>query len=130
MSKLFKRTKILATVGPAVFDAEKIEEMIKSKLPAKTEVGISDFLRKGIRLFSMFATSKLISKTAIILTIPQASKPESPIFGFSFRYVNLVIIYIHMLKSVEPSLTLNLKNSFIRIIVKLVSTNNTHSGNR
>jgi len=28
MSKLFKRTKILATVGPAVFDAEKIEEMI------------------------------------------------------------------------------------------------------
>ena len=28
MSKLFKRTKILATVGPAVFGAEKIEEMI------------------------------------------------------------------------------------------------------
>ncbi|MBQ3296265.1 pyruvate kinase [Candidatus Saccharibacteria bacterium] len=28
MSKLFKRTKILATVGPSVFGAEKIEEMI------------------------------------------------------------------------------------------------------
>jgi pyruvate kinase len=28
MSKLFKRTKILATVGPAVFGAEKIEAMI------------------------------------------------------------------------------------------------------
>lgn len=28
MSKLFKRTKILATVGPAVFGAEKVEEMI------------------------------------------------------------------------------------------------------
>ncbi|MDO4612112.1 MAG: pyruvate kinase [Candidatus Saccharibacteria bacterium] len=28
MSKLFKRTKILATVGPSVFGAEKVEEMI------------------------------------------------------------------------------------------------------
>ena len=28
MSKLFKRTKILATVGPAVFDEDKIKEMV------------------------------------------------------------------------------------------------------
>ncbi len=28
MSKLFKRTKILATIGPSVFSAEKVEEMI------------------------------------------------------------------------------------------------------
>ncbi len=30
MSRLFKRTKILATIGPAVFSAEKIEELIMS----------------------------------------------------------------------------------------------------
>ena len=30
MSRLFKRTKILATIGPSVFGAEKIEEMIMS----------------------------------------------------------------------------------------------------
>ena len=28
MSKLFKRTKILATIGPSVFGADKIEEII------------------------------------------------------------------------------------------------------
>ncbi|MBR2997440.1 pyruvate kinase, partial [Candidatus Saccharibacteria bacterium] len=28
MSKLFKRTKILATIGPATFSEEKIEELI------------------------------------------------------------------------------------------------------
>ena len=28
MSKFFKRTKILATIGPSVFGAEKIEEII------------------------------------------------------------------------------------------------------
>ena len=31
MSKLFKRTKILATVGPSVFAEEKLKEYVKNK---------------------------------------------------------------------------------------------------
>lgn len=75
MNKIYKRTKILATVGPATFGAEKIEELIKAGVNGcRLNFSHGDYAEKDEQINWIREASKKAGKPVAIIQDLQGPK--------------------------------------------------------